>query len=104
MAEWLGRGLQNLVLRFKSGRDLKNMHYTYFIKSKNKKWVYVGSTSDLVRRLKRHNSGLVKSTKYYKPFELIYYEAYKTLSMARKRELEIKKNSQQKEIILERVI
>ena len=23
VAEWLGRGLQNLVLRFKSARDLK---------------------------------------------------------------------------------
>ena len=79
------------------------MHYTYFIKSKKYKWVYVGSTSNLVSRFKRHNSGLVKSTKHYKPFELVYYEAYKTLSEARKRELEIKKNSQQKEIIFKRL-
>lgn len=79
------------------------MHYVYLLKSKNKNWIYVGSTSDLVKRFHKHNKGLVKSTKSYKPFELIYYEAYKTLSLARKREFEIKKNSQQKEILLKRI-
>jgi putative endonuclease len=79
------------------------MHYTYLIKSIKEKWVYVGSTSDLVKRIEKHNKGLVKSTKYYKPFNLVYYEAYRTLSQARKREFEIKNNSQQKEIILKRI-
>lgn len=79
------------------------MYYTYLIKSKIKNWKYVGSTSDLKQRLSSHNSGKVRSTKFYKPFELIYYEAYKTLCLARKRELELKKNSQQKEILLKRL-
>ncbi len=79
------------------------MHYVYFIKSEKKNWIYVGSTSDLKQRFKRHNDGLVKSTKYYKPFKLIYYEAYTTLAIARKRELEIKNNSQQKEFVLRRM-
>ncbi len=51
----------------------------------------------------KFNSGPVKSTKYYKPFELVYYEVYNTLGEARKRELEIKKNSQQKEAVLKRL-
>ena len=28
MAEWLGRGLQNLVQRFESASDLKEVRYT----------------------------------------------------------------------------
>ena len=80
------------------------MHYTYFIKSKNNNWIYVGSSSDLVQRFKRHNDGLVRSTKAHKPFQLIYYEAYETLNQARKRELEIKKNSQQKRMIVDRCV
>ena len=79
------------------------MHYVYFIKSKKKNWVYVGSTSDLIQRIKRHNDGLVKSTKHYRPFELIYYEAYTTLVVAKRREFEIKKNSQQKKFVLSRL-
>jgi len=35
----------------------------------------VGFTSDLNRRLKRHNDGLVESTRPRKPFDLVYYEA-----------------------------
>ena len=35
----------------------------------------MGFTSDLNRRLKRHNDGLVESTRPRKPFDLVYYEA-----------------------------
>ena len=52
------------------------MNYTYLIKSKIKKWVYIGSTKDLLKRFKEHNNGRIKSTKGLKPFQLIYYEAY----------------------------
>lgn len=50
-----------------------------------------------------HNAGTVKSTKPYKPFDLVYYEAYTTLAQARSREMAIKKNSQQKEMVLKRL-
>jgi len=79
------------------------MFYTYLIKSKIKNWVYIGSTSDLVKRFKEHNSGKSKSTKGFTPFELIYYESYRTNSLARKREIELKNNSQQKEILFKRL-
>ena len=79
------------------------MFYTYLIKSKNKNWFYIGSTKDLKERFKDHNSGKVKSTKPYTPFILIYYEAYLTYTLARKREIELKKKGQQKEILFKRL-
>ena len=77
------------------------MHFVYFIRSlKNKNWVYVGSTSNLAKRIKSHNKGEVRSTKHHKPFELIYHEMYVKLSDARKRERQIKTSRSKKEDIL----
>lgn len=80
-----------------------NMFYTYVIKSNDKDWVYIGSTKDLKSRFLQHNQGKVKSTKPYLPFLLIYYEAYSTHFLARKRENELKKKGQQKEILFKRL-
>ncbi|MDH4330148.1 MAG: GIY-YIG nuclease family protein [Candidatus Moranbacteria bacterium] len=79
------------------------MFYVYVLKSKNKNWFYVGSTKDLRERFERHLQGRVMSTKPHRPLDLVYYEAYQTYSMARKRENELKKNSQQKEVLLKRL-
>ena len=73
------------------------------IKSINFNWHYIGSAENLKRRFNDHNTGRVKSTKFYKPFRLIYYEAYPNYSLARKRENELKKNGQQKEILFRRL-
>jgi len=52
------------------------MFYTYILRGKNGKR-YVGSTSNLKRRLEEHNFGIGgKYTKNNRPFVLIYYEAY----------------------------
>ena len=69
------------------------MFYVYVIKSKKDGNLYIGSTNDLKRRMKQHNSGLGLSTKPRKPFELIYYEAYKSEKDARKRESNLKLRS-----------
>ena len=66
------------------------MFHTYILKSKNYKRHYIGSTSGLENRLDEHNRGKVKSTKAYKPWEIIYTEVYNTKKEAYKRELEIK--------------
>jgi putative endonuclease len=79
------------------------MYYVYLLKSKNNNFVYTGFSSDLRKRFIEHNAGKVRSTKFYKPFDLIYYEAYNSKTIARKRELELKNNSQQKEILLKRI-
>ena len=62
------------------------MYYVYILKSKKDDKLYIGSTSNLSKRLKEHNDGKVKSTGYRRPLELIYYEAYREEKIARKRE------------------
>ena len=66
------------------------MYYVYVLQSqKSKKWLYKGSTSDLKRRVRDHNSGRNFSTAPYVPLRLIYYEAYilKKDAMAREKYL-----------------
>ena len=48
--------------------------------------LYTGYSSDLKRRLKEHDQGLNFSTKRYIPWELVYYEACKEESDAKRRE------------------
>lgn len=69
------------------------MFYVYILKSIVDGDMYTGSTNDLRKRFKDHNNGKVFSTKLRKPFELIYYEAYKSERDARKREHNLKLRS-----------
>ena len=63
------------------------MYYTYFIKSIVFGKIYIGSTADLKKRLEDHNAGKVRSTKPYKPWKVVYYEAHLSKTLARKAEL-----------------
>ncbi len=69
------------------------MFYVYILKSKRDSQLYTGSTSDLRKRFKEHNDGRVFSTKSRQPFDIIYYEAYKSEKDARKRESNLKLRS-----------
>ncbi len=69
------------------------MFYVYILKSKVDHENYIGSTNDLRKRFKEHNLGKVYSTKGRKPFEIIYYEAYKSEKDARMREHNLKLRS-----------
>jgi len=51
------------------------MFYTYVLKSKKDKDLYIGFSTNLKNRLLEHNKGLVESTKNRRPLELVYYEA-----------------------------
>lgn len=62
------------------------MFYNYVLQSKMNKELYIGCTSDLRKRLKEHNQGIVLSTKRYKPWQLIYYEASLNQDDAKRRE------------------
>lgn len=64
--------------------------YVYVLKSLNKDWWYVGVTSDLRKRFREHNNGVSLSTKSYRPLEIIFYEAYRNLKDAKRRELYLK--------------
>jgi len=69
------------------------MYYTYIIKSQKDHNLYIGSTNNLRLRIKKHNDGLVCSTKSRRPFNLLYYEAYKSEKDAMKRESNLKLRS-----------
>ncbi|MDP2585637.1 MAG: GIY-YIG nuclease family protein, partial [Candidatus Levybacteria bacterium] len=47
---------------------------------------YIGYTADLRKRLKQHNAGLSKATKPFKPYKLIFYEAFLSRIDAKRRE------------------
>jgi putative endonuclease len=69
------------------------MFYVYILKSLKDNQTYIGSTSDLKRRMEEHNSGKVISTKPRLPFKLLYYEAYLSEKDARHRECNLKLKS-----------
>ena len=52
------------------------MHFIYILRSKKFNRLYIGYSDNLVKRLEKHNGGLVKSTKPYKPWFVVYYEVY----------------------------
>ena len=54
------------------------MYYCYILRSLKNKKLYIGSTSNLKRRFKDHNSGKNAATKPYIPYELLYYSAFKS--------------------------
>ena len=62
------------------------MYKVYAIISKNRNYIYVGLTSNLEERIQKHNNGREKTTRAYRPFELIYSENHPTREEARKRE------------------
>ena len=65
-------------------------YFVYMLKSLKDKKFYTGCTADLKKRLKQHNRGRVRSTKARRPFELVYWESFRTRSEAMKRELRLK--------------
>ena len=71
--------------------------YTLYILRGPKNHLYIGITSDLEKRIKRHESGDgAEFTKRNKAFELVYQEQYHTLIEARRREAQIKRWRRQK--------
>jgi putative endonuclease len=69
------------------------MFYVYVLKSQKDGEKYIGSTNNLHERIKLHNNGKIISTRARYPFELVYYEAYKSEQDARKREISLKLRS-----------
>ena len=76
--------------------------YVYILTNKNNTTLYVGVTSNLVKRIEQHK------TKYYpKSFsarynldKLVYYEAFQMIGDAIAREKQLKAGSRAKKILL----
>lgn len=52
------------------------MYTVYILYSHKDKKLYVGCTTDIEKRLVRHNTGQVEATKNRRPFSLIYSEKF----------------------------
>ena len=64
---------------------------TYILRCADNK-LYVGSTTNIEERLKRHNAGYASEfTHLHRPVELVYKEDYDTYQEAFKRERQLKK-------------
>ncbi|MBI3331581.1 GIY-YIG nuclease family protein [Candidatus Peregrinibacteria bacterium] len=69
------------------------MWYFYVLQSlKDPKYFYKGSTNNLRRRFREHNIGKMFSSAPYRPYRLVYYEAYTSEHGARMREAAVKKS------------
>ncbi len=62
------------------------MYFVYILYSEKDKNLYVGCTSDVNERLKRHNSGQVLATKFRQPLVCIHTEKFDSKEEAFNRE------------------
>jgi len=75
--------------------------YVYIMASKRNGTIYVGVTSNLIKRAWEHRQGVVKSfTKKYEVKHLVYYEVFDDIQYARKRELRLKKYTRKAKLAL----
>jgi len=67
-------------------------YYVYILASKKNGTLYVGVTSDLIKRVYEHKEGFVEGfTKKYKVHYLVYYEDTNEINAALAREKQMKK-------------
>lgn len=65
--------------------------YVYMMASQQNGTVYIGVTSDLVKRVYQHRNGLIEGfTKKYGCKILVWFQAFDNLDEARHRELQMK--------------
>ena len=94
------------TLRSKATKRLKcyniNMPFFIYILECADESLYVGCTNNLAKRLNEHNESKYGAhyTKLRRPVKLVYYENYRTLAGARRRESVIKGWKRQKKLNL----
>lgn len=79
---------------------MKN-YYIYILASQRNGTLYIGVTSDLIRRVQEHKQDLIYGfTKKYKVHNLVYYEQTEDVYAAMSREKALKKWNRQWKINL----
>jgi len=66
------------------------MAFLYILQSISTQRFYIGSTTDLERRLAEHERGQTPSTRGRGPWRFVYLEEFDILAAARQRERELK--------------
>ena len=66
-------------------------YYVYILQSRKNRQFYIGSTADVGRRLEDHKRGKVRSTRLYRPHDLVFSAQYESRQEAYKRERKIKR-------------
>ena len=69
---------------------MENYFYVYVLRSIKDNKFYTGFTNNIFIRVAEHNDGLVKSTKFRRPLELVYFEACRNKKDAMHREFYLK--------------
>ncbi|HPF89826.1 MAG: GIY-YIG nuclease family protein [Flavobacteriales bacterium] len=64
--------------------------WVYALASLSRPYIYVGITQDLEDRVRRHQGGRERTTKPYRPFEILHVEQCPDRATARKREQYLK--------------
>lgn len=77
--------------------------YIYFITNKNNSTIYVGVTSDLIKRVYQHKTKVFQGfTSKYNCDKLVYFEEFSDINQAISREKRIKAgNRKRKEKLIE---
>ena len=67
------------------------MIYVYILQSlTDKRHIYYGQTNNLRRRLNQHNAAENTSTRRFRPWKVVYFEAYTSRKLALAREKQLK--------------
>ena len=80
---------------------MKEHFYIYMLASEERGTIYIGVTSDLIKRIGEHKSKTIKGfTKRYDVTQLVYYEVHDSSESALMREKQIKEWKRQWKINL----
>ena len=75
--------------------------YVYIMTNITNRVLYVGVTSNLVKRIYEHKNHLIKGfTEKYNINKLVYFEEYEDINEAIKREKQVKAGSREKKLQL----
>ncbi|MFA5770819.1 MAG: GIY-YIG nuclease family protein [Patescibacteria group bacterium] len=67
------------------------MAFVYILQSQVNFRYYIGSTTNLERRINEHNNGQSKYTSLTKPFKLVFSQEFKNIQLAKKIESKLKR-------------
>ena len=80
---------------------MEKLSYVYFLTNWHNTVIYIGVTTNLIKRTWQNKTHLVKGfSAKYKLSKLIYYEIFDSIKEAINREKQLKSGSRQQKIIL----